>query len=100
MSIFDHLILTLFSGQLAKSAVYKKTGHPDVAVQVIAIMPDEIIGVEGLEIVQSSRFFDTPASGIPSPSKGDTLTVDGTIYKIRSWTRRDSDRAILTLSVV
>lgn len=97
MSVFAPMVATLFQGPLAQDATYQPVSGSAFSIRVIPTRPDDTLSAEGLDIIQQTAAFDVMKSSVPSPQKGDQITVGVETFKIRHWKCLDDERLIWTL---
>ena len=99
MSIFAFAIDALFADpNLAVDAVYRVGGmDPAVPVRAIRRRPDRVGEFGDARIVAETTGFDVRVSDIAQPAEGDTIEMDGTVYRIEGAPLRDAERLVWTI---
>ena len=90
--------LDITFGEFGVDALYSPQGGAAVNVRVIAIRPDEIVGIGETRIHAETALFEGRVSELTQPQPGDLLTIDGADYIIQGEPeRRDPHRMVWTL---
>ena len=99
MSIFAVAIDALFADpNLAVGTIYRAGGaDPAVPVRVILRRPDRVGEFGDARIVAETTVFDVRVADIAQPAAGDTIEMDGTVYRIEGAPLRDAERLVWTI---
>jgi hypothetical protein len=89
MTVFAGAIDALYANaNFATAAVYAPASSPAIEVTILWDRPDESIGLAGIATRLGATVARVRVSEIADPKKGETLTIDGTVYAIGN---RDRD---------
>ena len=99
MSVFAAAIDALFADpNIARAALYRPGGIGDgVPVRVITKRNDQVSEYSDIRIVSATARFDLRVSDAPSPTEGDTITMDGETFVVQGQPIRDTERLVWTL---
>ena len=99
MSIFAVAINALFADpNLGFDAIYRVGGaDPAVPVRAILRRPDRVGAFGESRIVAETTVFDVRVADIAHPAEGDTIELDGAVYRIEGAPLRDGERLVWSI---
>lgn len=99
MSAINAAIDALFADpNIARTALYRAGGIGDgVSVRVIAKRNDQVSEFSDISVVSATARFDLRVSEVPTPTEGDTITLDGETFLIQGEPMRDTERLVWTV---
>jgi hypothetical protein len=93
-------ILFAASSKISVAGIYTPDGGSPTPCQVILKMADEPYGAGyGAGAMMPSRIAEVRVSEIAVAAEGDTITIDGAVYPIRSTSQPDPDRLLWRLEL-
>ena len=98
MSIFAEALDELFADpHLARDAAWRAggTGQP-AAVRIVLRQPDRIGGFGETRLLADTTVVEVRTSEVPVLAAGDTVEVDGDLYRVQGEPVRDSERLVWT----
>jgi len=85
---------------LAEEATYTPTGGSATTIQVMPVSPDEVLAFEQTRLQQDPVVLEVRVSEVASPTKGEAITYDSTLYVIKETpTHPDPRRRIWTIEL-
>ena len=98
-TVFTAAIDALFADpNLGFDAVYRAGGgDPAVPARVILRRPDRVGEFGDARIVAETTVFDVRVSDIAHPAAGDTVEMNGAVYRIQGAPLRDAERLVWTI---
>jgi len=101
MTVFAAMLDALFAdASMAVGAVHTRASD-GAATPVRAVLksPDRDIDGFDTRATVATKLAEVRVSELPAVSEGDTLTVDGTAYRVKRAERPDADRLLWRLSL-
>lgn len=101
MTAFSAAIAAIFRDpNLAADAVYRVQGlPPDVPCRVIRKSPDDLTDFGAARIRSETTQVDVPVSEVPTPAKGDRLTIGAEVFVVQGDPLQDRERLVWTLNL-
>lgn len=99
MTAFDAMLGVLFADpHLAKDAVWRAGGSdPGRAIRAIAIRPEIIQTFGETRLRTPSSIFEIRKADVEAPAAGDTIEIDGVVYKVQGLPALDPERLVWRL---
>jgi len=83
VSLQDEDIDIFFAtADFAKTATYSPAVGTAISIRLIFDAPFSLTSAQGIEYQSDKPVATCKTSDVPSAGEGDTLTIDGTVYKI------------------
>ena len=98
MSIFAEALDDLFADpHLARDAAWRAggTGEP-VTVRIVLRQPDRIGGFGETRLLADTTVVEVRMVEVPLLAVGDTVEIDGDVYRVQGEPVRDSERLVWT----
>lgn len=85
---------------MAADAVYRVQGlPPDVPCRVIRKAPDDLTDFGAARIRSETTQVDVRVSEVPTPAKGDRLTIGAEVFVVQGDPLQDRERLVWTLNL-
>lgn len=91
-AIFAAHTAAIFNGPLAVDAVYTPDGGEGAEVRAIPVLGDPRTSFNAGTFVRDSAVFLVATAAVANPAEGDTITVDGSDYRVQGAPERDERR--------
>jgi len=98
-TVFTAAIDALFADpHLVRDAVFRAGGADlGIPLRVIRRRPDRVGEFGDARIVAGTTVFDVRVSDIGQPAAGDTIELDGAVYRIQGAPLRDAGRLVWSI---
>lgn len=96
MSVFEEMIGTIFDHpEMGLDATYEVAASGvESEIRVMRRQADEITGLGGSRIRSRVCVLDVLSSDIAEPKSGDSVTIGGAVYTVKTARYADGDRLI------
>ena len=101
MTIFAEALDDLFADpHLARDAAWRAGGTgPPAAVRIVLRQPDRIGGFGETRLLADTTVVELRTLEVPVVAAGDTIEIDGDLYRVPGEPVRDSERLVWTVEL-